>query len=133
MNWENTRNITSLKIPSVSSGTTSWKGIFDWTDFVGADTFLYLAGQTAYFGKSLSRDFPWLPNNLRNLDRVCGEAHRRKLRMGAWTAAYIIVGKRDESLGYTYGVDYSLTNDRMKRSRGISIGDAKRLRDIVKA
>ncbi len=132
MNWENTKNLKTRRIPAPSGEIKTWESIFDWLEYMKTDTLLYLAAQTAFFGKSLPADFPWIENNLKRLDELCAEAHKRKMRIGAWTASYIVVGKRDESLGYTYGTDYSFSNDRLKKSRGISIGDPKRLKDIIK-
>ncbi|MEA2081389.1 MAG: hypothetical protein U9O97_01410 [Elusimicrobiota bacterium] len=132
MNWENTKNLKTRRIPAPSGEIKSWKGIFDWLDYMKTDTLFYLTAQTAFFGKSLPADFPWIKNNLKRLDDLCAEAHKRKMRIGAWAASYIVVGKRDESLGYTYGTDYSFSDDRLKKSRGISIGDSKRLKDIIK-
>ncbi|MBU4134281.1 hypothetical protein KKH42_03045 [bacterium] len=132
MNWENTKNLKTRRIPTPSGEIKSWESIFDWVEYMKMDTLLYLAAQTAFFGKSLPADSPWVKNNLKMLDDLCAEAHKRKMRIGAWTAAYIVVGKRDENIGYTYGIDYSLPNDCLKQSRGISIGDNKRLKDIIK-
>ncbi len=130
--WENTRLIKSMKIKTPSGGITGWKGIFDWLDFMGFDTFLYLAGQTAFFDRSLPSDSPWIENNLKSLDEICAQARVRKKRIGAWVAAYIVIGRRDPSLGYKYGIDYDIKKDTLVVRRGISIGDGKRLNDIIK-
>lgn len=132
MNWENTKNLKTRRIPTPDGEVKSWETIFDWLEYMKMDTLLYLTAQTAYFGTSLSEDFPWIKNNLKMLDELCAAAHKRKMRIGAWVACYIVVGKSDGNLGYTYGLDYSLQEDRLKRSRGISIGDSKRLKDIIK-
>jgi len=132
MNWENTKNLKTRRIPLPDGEIGSWKGIFDWLEYMKMDTFFYLAGQTAYFGQSLPKDFPWIKNNLKMLDELCEAARERKMRIGAWVASYIVVGKADQNLGYTYGLDYSLSEDRLKKSRGISIRDPKRLKDIIK-
>lgn len=130
--WENTKPLNKIRIPVPAGGVASWKGIFDWLEFTGANTLLYLAAQTAFFDKSLPTDFPWIKNNMAFLDKMCAEARARKVRIGAWIAAYIIIGARDDGLGYKYGIDYSFSNDALKTSRGISIGDEKRIRDIIK-
>ncbi|MFH1352462.1 MAG: hypothetical protein ABIH68_02685 [bacterium] len=131
--WENTKPLDKVKIPVPTGEVKSWKGIFDWIEFTGANTLLYLAGQTAFYEKSLPPDFPWIKNNMAFLDKMCDEARARKVRIGAWIASYIIIGARDAGLGYRYGIDYSIRDDALKTRRGISIGDEKRLRDIIKA
>ncbi|MCD6413472.1 MAG: hypothetical protein J7L54_04945 [Elusimicrobia bacterium] len=130
--WENTRPIKNVKIRTPAGSVSGWKGIFDWVDFMGFDTLLYLAGQTAFFDRSLPRDFPWIENNLKDLDKICAEARKRKKRIGAWVASYIIIGRRDETLGYKYGVDYDVKKDTLVMKRGISICDGKRIKDIIK-
>jgi len=130
--WENTKPLDKIRMPVPSGEVKSWEGIFDWLDFTGANTLLYLAGQTAFYEKPLPPAFPWIENNLAFLDKMCAEARVRKVRIGAWIASYIIIGARDEGLGYKYGIDYSIRDDALKTKRGISIGDEKRLRDIIK-
>jgi len=132
INWENTKPMQKVRIPLPDGKKTDWKGIYEWLKILKMDTLLYLAGQTAYFGRSLPFDFPWIENNLKFLGKIVDETKKRKFRIGAWVVCYFCVGKKDENLGYKWAIDYDVKNDRMKKTRGISIGDRKRIRDIIK-
>jgi len=132
INWENTKPMQKVRIPLPDGKKTDGKGIYEWLKILKVDTLLYLAGQTAYFGRSLPFDFPWIENNLKFLGKIVDETKKRKFRIGAWVVCYFCVGKRDENLGYKWAIDYDVKNDRMKKTRGISIGDRKRIRDIIK-
>ncbi|MCK5534394.1 hypothetical protein KAI68_04695 [bacterium] len=109
-----------------------WKKIFDWVEFAGGNTFWYLAGQTAnYRHGNLTDDFPWIKDNLEFMPEFAAYAHQRGIKFGAWVVAYLTFGRAHKELNYDYAWEYNAKKNICFPTRSVSIGDKKRLKDII--
>jgi len=132
LTYENTRPFEILKIRGPDGRVGNWKKLLDWAKELGANNFWMLLGQTSAFDKRLQDNFPWNPTNMHMIDKIATEAHKRKLKLGSWVACYYTVGNKRLLPNYDYAWEYNPRSDRMYRSRGISIGDTKRIDDLAK-
>ncbi len=110
-----------------------WKNLIKWAKFMGADTVWYLAGITTGWKSKISDDAPWLNTNLSMYAELAREAHKQGLKFGAWIACYLTFGDAKFMPDkYTYALNYNeKLNACVATERTISIGDKKRLDDIV--
>jgi hypothetical protein len=84
--WEERPPAGNLRRPDGTMG--DWTAMFDWAQFVGADTVWCRGAATQVApGVSLSMEQPFAPDD-DGVRRMAREAHRRGLRFGAWAMAF---------------------------------------------
>jgi hypothetical protein len=132
MTMENMRPLKTMKVMGPDGRWGNWKKLFDWVEFSGANTFWYMAGQTSAYDKRLPDDFPWNNENLDFIDDLANEAEKRGIDFGYWVQCYLTLGPRTYRPDYEYGWDYKYDLGKSVPTRGISIGDKKRIEDIIK-
>jgi len=132
MTMENMRSLKTMKVRGPDGKWGGWKKLFDWVEFSGANTFWYMAGQTSAYEERLPDDFPWSKENLDFIDDLAKEAEKRGIDFGYWVQCYIVLGPRRYRANYEYGWDYEYELEKSIPTRGISIGDKKRIGDIIK-
>jgi len=132
MTMENMRPLKTMRVKGPDGETGDWKKLFDWLEFSGANTFWYMAGQTSAYAQRLPDDFPWNNENLDFIDDLAKEAEKRGIDFGYWVQCYLTFGPRRYRPDYEYGWDYKYELGKPIPTRGISIGDKKRIEDIVK-
>jgi len=132
MTMENIRPLKTMRVRGPDGEWGDWKKLFDWVEFSGANTFWYMAGQTSAYEERLPDDFPWNNENLNFIDDLAKEAEKRGIDFGYWVQCYIVLGPRRYRPDYEYGWDYKYELEKSIPTRGISIGDKKRIEDIIK-
>ena len=126
------RSLKTMKVKGPDGEWGDWKKLFDWVEFSGANTFWYMAGQTSAYEEKLSDDFPWNEENLDFIDDLAKEAEKRGIDFGYWVQCYIVLGPKRYRANYEYGWDYKYDLGKSVPTRGISVGDKKRIEDIIK-
>ncbi|MBD3272424.1 MAG: hypothetical protein GF384_07810 [Elusimicrobia bacterium] len=133
MTYETNNRLSSIRPPTPAGYRGNWKTIFDWCDFTGTDTLWLLGGQTAYFTEPVREEFPWLEHNLDQFGKIGRYAHSRSINFCLYVMAYLTFGEnRLKPKRYEYAIDYNPKNDTLFESRSISLGDTRRIADIVK-
>jgi hypothetical protein len=131
MTMENMRPLKTMRVKGPDGEWGDWKKLFDWVEFSGANTFWYMAGQTSAYEEKLPDDFPWNNENLDFIDDLAKEAEKRGIDFGYWVQCYIVLGPRRYRANYEYGWDYKYELEKSIPTRGISIGDKKRIGDVI--
>ena len=131
MTMENMRPLKTMRVKGPDGEWGDWKKLFDWVEFSGANTFWYMAGQTSAYAEKLPDDFPWNNENLDFIDDLAKEAEKRGIDFGYWVQCYIVLGPRRYRANYEYGWGYEYKLEKSIPTRGISIGDKKRIEDII--
>ena len=129
--WENMRRFRRIKMTGPDGEVGGWKKIFDWLQWMGADTFWFIAGQTSAYLEKLCPSFPWNSDNLSMLEEVINEAHRRGIKTGAWISCYYTFGPKKYQPDYKRGWDYKRGRNISIPTDAISILDEKRLKEII--
>ena len=131
LTFENTATLSKMKMKGPDKQETDWKGLFEWTKFIGADAFWYLIGQTKAEGKKPDEHFPWVERNFSKLPEMGKEAHSRGLKFGAYIISFLTFGEYKYK-NYRYAYEYNSEKGGPVETRAISLADEKRVSDIIK-
>lgn len=127
---ESREDFAGRQIPLPDGGSGDWRGLFDWAQFMGADTFWYLGGVTVNPSTGADLGYPWVSANLKQVPLFAREAHARGLNFGVWVQAYLTMGDPKEATRYRYAVDYDPRKGLLP-TPAVSLFDERRLRDIT--
>lgn len=122
--WEPDFRPTGLRAPDGRIG--DWRIMFDWCEFIGADT-LWFRGAVTEGKRSLEE--PFNPQNIEAIPEMAAEAHHRGLRFGTWASAYTTYpGTRPK---YDYAQDVSLGSGAIHSVDFVSLLDRRRADHIA--
>jgi len=117
-------------IPLPDGSTGDWRGLLDWVEFMGADTFWYLGGLTVNPSEGADLGYPWVQTNLEQVPILAAEAHARGLNFGVYAVAYMTMGDASEATRYRYAVDYDPRKG-LFPTTAVSLFDQRRLEDLA--
>ncbi len=115
----------AMRVRAPDGSMKDWRGLLDWAQYVGADAFWVLGGQTPGVGKGAV----WNDSNLSMFKAVGRECHRRGLKFGLYLQSYLTMGKPGALKRYEYALDAS--NGHTVPTRAISLDDPRRVEDII--
>jgi hypothetical protein len=117
------------RIPRPQGGLGDWKTMFEWCQFMGADTFWFRGGVTEVYQGKLTDETPFKPYNIESIPALAAEARHRGLRFGAWAAAYTTYpkGNNRNKPDYQYAQDISRTTGAVRSLDFISLLEPKRI------
>jgi len=121
---ESVMPLSSMKVKGPDGVMTDWRGLLDWSKYIGADAFWMLGGQTPGLGK----DEIWMKTNLLMIPQVAAECKKRGLQFGVY-AMFSLTMSKVPLPGYEYGLE--IKDGAPVVTRAISIRDAKRLSDTA--
>jgi hypothetical protein len=110
---------------------TDYLAILDWAQFMHADMLWILAGETTSFTKRKTNAPPWDPGPLENLALLKEAAPQYGIEIGAYIMSFFVPGKNGVPNRYTAGLGYDAENDRLYRSRHISLSCERRIDDMI--
>ncbi|HCA46703.1 MAG TPA: hypothetical protein DEP45_04880 [Armatimonadetes bacterium] len=116
--------------PDGSNG--DWRKLFDWIEYMGADTFWFRGGLTEPNGdQALTLEQPFKQVNLDAISMFGSEAHRRGIKFGTWATAYATYGNRERKPDYDYSLDVSRSSGSTKPTEYISLLDERRINHLA--
>ncbi len=121
---ESVMPLASMKVKGPDGVMTDWRGLLDWAQYVGADAFWMLGGQTP----GLGRDEVWMQTNLKMIPKVAAECKKRGLQFGVY-AMFSLTMSKVALPGYEYGLE--IKDAQPVVTRAISLRDNKRLSDVA--
>lgn len=130
---ENYSDLNVRKLPGLDGTPGDYRRIVDWAEYMGADAVFCLAGMTdgtPRYDRS-GRLLPFRPDILHFTKLISAEAKRRGLLYGAWVMSFMMQVRNFEKFGYRPSIGYDHTTGLLTHSYHISIGDRKRLDDLV--
>ncbi len=104
---------------------TDWRGLLDWTESLGADTFWMAGGSTP--GKEPGQT--WLAPNKELIHEVAKECRRRGLKFGVYVLYSLTLDSKNRVPGYEYALE--IERGRPTPTRAVSIRERRRLDDAV--
>jgi hypothetical protein len=123
---ESDRPLAEMRIKAPDGTMTDWRGLLDWAQYIGADAFWMLGGQTPGPGDGQV----WVSVNFDMIPKVAAEAKRRGLKFGVYAECYLTMTKDGRQVGgYEYARDAA--EGRTFVTRSISLRDEKRPRDVA--
>ncbi len=109
-----------------------WRNLFDWVEYMGADTFWFRGAVTDPPSGGLTLEAPFKPINIEALPRLGQEAHARGIRFGAWAVAYATYGGNKQLLPkYDYSLDISRSTGQIRSRDYVSLLDERRVDHIA--
>ncbi len=107
----------------------------EWAEFIGADAVVIQGAESGGYGKKLPAEFPWITQSKAAIKTVARECHKRGLKFGVYVMSYMVGGTPDKSPDYDYGWIYEdgrmINGLEMRKRRGVSITDPRRIKDII--
>jgi hypothetical protein len=114
----------TMRVPSPSGEIKDWRGLIDWAQYIGADAFWVLGGQTP----GAKPGEIWLSHNLSFFPEMARECHRRGIKFGVYVMAYLTMSE-ERLTRYEYALD--VRDARALRTRAISLRDPRRPDDVA--
>jgi len=109
-----------------------WRTLFDWVEYIGADTFWFRGAVTGPPDEELTLERPFKPIDIEAVPRLGVEAHARGLQFGVWAVAYATYGGNKDLLPkYDYSLDISRSTGATSSTDYISLLDDRRIDHIA--
>jgi hypothetical protein len=131
--WESDFPAGRLRRPDGTMG--DWKVMFDWCEFMGADTLWFRGGITeAYKSTPLTLEHPFKQMDLDAVPKLAAEAHHRGLRFGTWACGYSSYPRKSNQYKpeYDYAQDVSRGSGAIRSLDFISLLDRRRITHLAK-
>ncbi|MDA3792417.1 MAG: hypothetical protein PF545_02005, partial [Elusimicrobia bacterium] len=134
LDLESTKRLHKFKVKTPEGSLEDYKGIFKWINYIGGNTLWYMAGQTAAYREDyLSREMPWVEENLKTLTEFAKASSENEIKFGAWVSCFMAFGKSSlKPDWYRYSYQYDRGSKTIVQTDGISIADPGRINDIIK-
>jgi hypothetical protein len=121
---ETVEPLAAMRPAGVDGTRKDWRGLLDWAQYLRADAFWALGGQSPGKDGEL-----WDDANLALLPEVAKECRARGLKFGVYAEFSLTMSKTVKLPGYEYGVE--VKDGRPFVTRAISLREHKRVDDVV--
>ncbi|MBI4386881.1 MAG: hypothetical protein HY551_05835 [Elusimicrobia bacterium] len=124
LTMETAKSLAGMKIKAPDGRIRDWRGMIDWAEYVEADAFWILAGQTP----GQKPGDIWVTYNFGLIPELARECRRRGLKFGVWEISYLTMSQ-NRLARYEYAQE--VQEGRSVYTRAISLRDRKRPQDIA--
>ena len=114
----------NMKVRAPDGSMKDWRGLLDWVQYVGADAFWVLGGQTP--GSKPGE--VWVSENFGIFPEMARECRKRGIKFGIYAMCYLTMSK-EKLPGYEYALE--VKDGATVPTRAISIRDSKRVADVA--
>lgn len=121
---ETSKPLAEMKVRGPDGKETDWRGMLDWVQYVGADAFWMMGGQTP----GLEPGEKWVKTNMALIPEVARECHKRGIKFGVYAMCFLTMSHQPLP-GYEYALD--VQDGHTIPTRAISIRDERRIADIA--
>lgn len=115
----------TMAVPTPSGEKKDWRGLLDWVEYLGADAFWILGGQTP--GEKPGE--VWVSHNLPFISQIARECHRRGIKFGVYAMCYLTMSASRRIPRYEYARE--VVEGRSVLTRAVSLRDPRRVEDIA--
>ncbi|MBI5631186.1 MAG: hypothetical protein HY921_09925 [Elusimicrobia bacterium] len=122
---ESVMPLQSMKVTAPSGEKKDWRGLLDWVEYVGADAFWVLGGQTP--GQKPGE--VWMNQNLAMIPMLARECRRRGIKFGVYAMCYLTMSSSNKIPGYEYALE--IEDGKPVETRAVSLREKKRVRDVI--
>jgi hypothetical protein len=123
---ESVQPLKDMRVRAPDGTFKNWTGLLDWAQYVGADAFWVLGGQSP----GLKKGEIWNDDNVSLFPAVGRECHRRGMQFGIYVQCYLTMGRPGALRRYEYALDVSSGHPAL--TRAISLDDPHRVEDLIK-
>ncbi|MBI5623273.1 MAG: hypothetical protein HY924_05805 [Elusimicrobia bacterium] len=118
-------SLAEMKVASPSGEVKDWRGLLDWVEYVGADAFWMLGGETPGQGEGEV----WQSRNFRLFPEVARECRKRGIKFGLYAMCYLTNSKTVRLKRYEYARE--VEEGQTVETRAISLRDQGRPEDVA--
>jgi len=132
LTMEGGKRLVNGAVPALDGkGPDSLKNAMDWTKFMGANVYCFLAGQTSIWDKYNPQDFPYNPDDIALAHKYAKAAHEVGLKFAAYMTTFRVVGDGWQQAHYNFTQGYDQDSDQVVPIDFISLEDPNRRQDIL--
>jgi hypothetical protein len=117
--------LATMRVVAPDGTKKDWRGLLDWAQYLRADAFWVLGGQSPGLGDGQI----WVDTNLKLLPEVAKECRARGLKFGVYAEYSLTMSKKVKLPGYEYGLE--IKDSRPVVTRAISLREPKRVADVA--
>ncbi len=122
--FESVAPLAALRVRAPDGSLKDWRGLLDWVEYVGADAFWMLGGQSP--GRKPGEI--WVSHNFPFFGRVAAECRRRGIQFGLYAMCYLTMSQ-ERLPRYQYARE--VEDSAPVWTRAISIRDPGRIVDVA--
>jgi len=122
---ESAAPLATMRVKAPDGTMKDWRGLLDWAQWIGADAFWALGGQSP----GLRDGQVWVDANLETLHEVAAECRARGLKFGTYAMYSLTMSNSVKIPGYEYGLE--IKDAAPVVTRAVSIREPRRLDDVV--
>jgi hypothetical protein len=122
---ESVMPLATMRVAAPDGTRKDWNGLLDWAQYLRADAFWVLGGQSP----GLADGQVWVDTNLALLPEVAKACRARGLKFGVYAEYSLTMSKKVKLPGYEYGLE--IKNSAPVATRAISLRERKRIDDVV--
>ncbi len=122
---ESVAPLASMRVKAPDGSMKDWRGLLDWAQYIGADAFWVLGGQSP----GIKDGEVWVQTNLKSLHNVARECHARGLQFGTYAMFSLTMSNTVKIPGYEYALE--IKDGEPEITRAVSIREPKRVDDVV--
>lgn len=126
--WEEDLPWPGMTLHRPTGKSADWRAIFDWCEFIGADSLWVRGALTRSSSPAATLETPFVTSNLAKIPQLAAEAHRHGLKFGAWAIAFNSLPETSNSgkPPYEYASDISRSTGQVSHNSFISFRDQRR-------
>ena len=121
---ETKQSLASMMVTAPDGTEKGWRGILDWAEYLEADAFWMLVGETP----GAKPGEVWRSENLALIPAVAQECRKRGLALGVYAMNYLTTS---QAALPRYEYAWDVEEGRPLRTRAISLRDPQRPRDVA--
>lgn len=125
LSLESAAPLAPMRVRAPDGTMKGWRGLLDWVQYMEADAFWMLIGQTP----GAKPDEIWLSENLALIPLVAEECRKRGIGLGLYAMNYLTTSSTVKLPRYEYAVD--VEDGRTRVTRAISLRDPNRPKDVA--
>ena len=122
---ESSRHFGDWKVKTPDGTMRGWRGMLDWAEFVGADAFWIMVGESP--GRRPGE--VWVSHNLPLIPMVAAECRKRGIALGVYAMVYLTMSRTDRLARYEYASE--VVEGAPVLTRAISLRDPRRPQDVI--
>ncbi len=132
LTMEGGKQLINGAVPALD-GSDSMKAsnAIQWAQFMGANVFCYLMGQTSIWDHLNPREFPFSHGDREVGHKYAKAAHAVGMKFAAYMTTFKVIGDAWNQAPYNFALGYDADDDAVVPTRFISTYDTKRRQDII--
>ncbi len=132
LTMEGGKQLINGALPALDGGDSMRaSNALDWAQFMGANIYCYLMGQTSVWDHLNAKDFPFNRGDVEVGHKYAKAAHAKGIKFAGYMTTFKVVGDAWNQAPYEFSLGYDPDSDEVVQTRFISLNDSKRRQDVI--